>query len=45
MERYRASGVDTPVLAFLSPRALLTPSEDLAGQAEEALVMLRALGL
>ena len=33
-----------PVLAFLPPKSLLAPSEDLPGQAAESLAMLRALG-
>ena len=44
VERYRANGVDTPVLAFLPPKAALTPAEDLPGQAAETRAMLRALG-
>ena len=44
VERYRAQGVDTPVLAFLSPKSLLAPSEDLPEQAAGSLAMLRALG-
>ena len=44
VERYRANGVDTPVLAFLPPGSLLAPSEDLPEQAAGSLAMLRALG-
>jgi probable F420-dependent oxidoreductase len=44
VERYREQGVDTPVIAFLPPKSLLAPSEDLVGQGAETLAMLRALG-
>jgi probable F420-dependent oxidoreductase len=41
--RYLTNGVDTPVLAFIPPRALLDPGTDPSVLARQSLAMLRAL--